>query len=102
MEATFRFSVFVPKTGEAEITFLDGPSQGVWQILVNNARAYLANRKYGWFEGDQRANCSYTASVEYRIIPGFVDAPNNFIRVTVFDETHTLVEVKATTLTVTY
>jgi hypothetical protein len=102
MEATIRFKISVPVTGEPEITFLDGPSKGVWQTLVSNARDYLAGRKYGWFEGGRPEACSYIASVEYRIIPGEIDAPNNFIRVTVFDEKRTLIEVKPTVLTTNY
>lgn len=102
MEATIRFKISVPVTGEPKITFLAGPSKGVWQTLVSNARDYLAGRKYYWLEGDHSEACSYLASVEYRIIPGDVDPPNNFLRVTILDETHTLIEVKPTKPTVTY
>jgi hypothetical protein len=102
MEAVMRFKVLVPASGESEITLLDGPSKGAWQILVANAREYLSNRKYGWFEGDHKESCSYTVSVEYRIIPGEADPPNNFTRVTVIDETRTLIEVKPTKPTVMY
>lgn len=102
MEATIRFKILVPVAGEPEVTFLDGPSKGVWQTLISNARDYLTGRKYGWFEGNHREACSYIASVEYRIIPGEIEAPNNFTRVTVFDEKHTLIEVRPTVPTVNY
>lgn len=102
MEATLRFKVLVPPTGTPQISFMEGPNQGVWQILVTNARDYLTARTYGWLEGSHTEACVYVATVEYRIIPGEVTAPNNFTRVTVFDETHTLVEVKPTTPTVNY
>jgi hypothetical protein len=102
MEATMRFRVTVPQNGSPEITFLSGPSQGIWQSLVTNAQNYLSDRKYWWSEGTSRAACSYTATVEYRFISGELDPPNNFLRVTVMDETHTLVEVKSTTPTVNY
>jgi hypothetical protein len=102
MTATIRFKVFIPLQGEPQISFLDGPSKGVWQMLVTSAHDYLAARTYGWFEGAQPKPCSYVASVEYRQIPGELDAPNNFLRITVIDEAHTIVEVKPTTPTVNY
>ena len=102
MEATIRFKVIVPLSGEPQLTFLDGPSQGVWQTLIHNAHDYLDARKYGWFEAAHREPCSYIAAVEYRFTPGEVSPPNNFKRVTVFDETRTVVEVKSTTPTGMY
>ena len=102
MEATLRFRVSVRPRGTPLITLLEGPNQGVWQILVTNAHDYLAARTYEWFEGSRTETCNYVATVEYRIIPGNVSAPNNFMRITVLDELHTLVEVKPTIPTANY
>ena len=102
MEATMHYRVVVPVTGESQVSFVDGPNRGVWKVLADNAREYLAARKYKWFEG-QREPCSYIASVEYRFMKTKpVDPPNNFLRITVIDATHTLVEAKLTVNSVQY
>lgn len=102
MSATIRFTIEIPVQGEAKLTFLDGPSKGVWQMLVGSAHDYLSARKYGWMEGEHPKPCTYTASVEFRQSGKEVAAPNNYFRVTVEDATHTIVEVKPTIPTVNY
>jgi hypothetical protein len=102
MSATIRFTVEIPVQGEAKLTFLDGPSKGVWQVLVKSAREYLAGRRYGWMEGVNPKPCVYVASVEFRQAGEEIAAPNNFLRVTVEDAMHTLVEVKPTISTINY
>jgi hypothetical protein len=102
MTATIRFTVVVSAEGEARLSFLDGPNKGAWQMLVKTAHDYLSARKYGWLEGEKPRPCSYIASVEFRQVGTAVDPPNNFIRVTVIDERHTIVEVKPTVPTVNY
>lgn len=102
MSATIRFTVEVPAEGEAQLSFLDGPSKGVWQTLAKSAHDYLSARKYGWFEGEHPKPCSYIASVEFREAGEAINSPNNFFRVTVEDEMHTVVEVKPTVPTVNY
>jgi len=102
MSATMRFTVVVPVEGEAQVSFLDGPDKGVWQTLVKSARDYLSARKYGWFEGEHPKPCSYIASVEFREAGEAISSPNNFLRVTIEDEKHTIVEVKPTVPTANY
>ena len=102
MSATIRFTIEIPEQGEAKLTFLDGPSKGVWQMLVGSARDYLTARKYGWMEGKQPKPCTYTASVEFRQVGKEIAAPNNYLRVTVEDAMHTIVEVRPTVPTVNY
>jgi hypothetical protein len=96
MTGTIRFTVLIAADGKAQISFLDGPNENAWQMLVSSAREYLSARKYGSFERSQPTPCTYTASVEYRIVGKPVDSPNNFMRVTVLDASHTVVEVKPT------
>lgn len=102
MAATVRFTIEIPIQGDAKLTFLEGPSKGAWQMLVGSAHDYLSARKYGWMEGDHPKPCSYTASVEFRQSGKEVAAPNNYLRVTVEDAMHTIVEVKPTIPTVNY
>lgn len=94
MQGTIRFSIHVPVQGKAEIKYLDGPNQGVFQTLVANAGEYAAGRKYGWPFGDHHDACDYVLAVEYRIVAPEVNPPNNFLRVTVIDESHTLIEAR--------
>ncbi len=102
MTGVFRFKVTFPAHGEPLVSFLDGPNQNAWQMLVASAHEYIASKKYWLADGTQPKSCSYIASVEYRQLPEQVDDPNNFFRVTVIDEAHTLIEVKPTTPTVNY
>jgi hypothetical protein len=102
MSATIRFTVTIAATGEPKLTFLDGPHQGVWQTLVTSAHDYLVSRKYVWFDGPQPKPCIYTASVEFRQSGQPIEPPNNYLCVTVIDETHTIVDVKPTVPTVSY
>lgn len=102
MSGTIRFTVIIPLTGAPNLVFLDGPHEGVWQTLVTSAHDYLASRKYGWFEAQESKPCSYIASVEFRQSGEALPPPNNYLRVTVIDETHTVVEVKPTVSTVSY
>jgi hypothetical protein len=102
MSATIRFTIEIPAKGEVKLTFLDGPSKGVWQTLVQSARDYLSARKYGWMEGEHPKPCTYIASVEFRQAGEEIAAPNNYLRVTIEDAMHTIVEVKPTIPTVNY
>jgi hypothetical protein len=96
MSATIRFTVELAANGKAQVSFLDGPSKGVWQMLVKSAHDYLSAREYTWFDGGQPKPCSYVASVEFRVNGKAVEPPNNFFQVTVEDETRTVVEVRPT------
>jgi hypothetical protein len=78
IQATLRFKIVVPRSGNPQISLLQGRN------------------------GGHREACSYIAEVEYRMGPEFVDPPNNFLRVTVIDENHTLVEVRARTVPPSY
>jgi hypothetical protein len=102
MSATIRFSVEVAADGKAQLSFLDGPSKGAWQMLVNSAHNYLSARRYSWIDGGEPKPCHYVASVDFRETGNAIEAPNNFFSVTVEDETHTIVEVRPTVPTVTY
>lgn len=102
MQGVFRFTVVVHPDGHSDVSFLDGPSKGVFQILVASSREFLEGRRYGWATGGDHQACQYTAEVEYRMLPEEVDSPNNFMRVTDIDLSHTLVEVKATKPTINY
>jgi hypothetical protein len=100
VQGTFSFRVTVPASGVPKVTYLDGPNVGVWQFLLTGAQSFLVARRYSW-DTAQPLPCTYTASVEYRILAGNLDAPNNFFRVTILDESHTLIEIKPTTPTAT-
>lgn len=102
MQGIFHFMVDVYPDGHSDVRFLDGPSKGANQVFVASGREFIASRRYGWATGGEHQACSYTAEVEYRMLPEEEDAPNNFMRVTDIDLSHTLVEVKATKPTVNY
>ena len=102
MQGVFHFAVIVHPDGDSDVRFLDGPSKGAFQVFVASSRAFIESRRYRWATSGEHHACSYTAEVEYRILPEEVDAPNNFMCVTAADLGHTLVEVKATKPTVSY
>ncbi len=101
MAGNWQYRIEVNSEGKSNVTLISGKQQGVWNILNSAARTYLASREYSWSEGNSRP-CSYSVEVEYRILPEEIPAPNNFFRVTVWDEGRTLVEIKSTTPTVNY
>ena len=102
MQGIFHFIVDVYPDAHSDVRFLNGPSKGANQVFVASVREFIESRRYGWATGGEHLACSYTAEIEYRILPEEVDAPNNFMRVTDSDLSHTLVEVKATKPTVNY
>jgi len=102
MQGVFHFAVVVHPDGHSDVRFLDGPSKGANQVFVESGRAFIESRRYGWATVGEHHACRYTAEVEYRILPEEVVAPNNFMRVTDVDLSHTLVEVKATKPIVQY
>ena len=102
MSATIRFRVEVAADGKAQLSFLDGPRNGVWQTLVKSARDYLSAREHQWVDGEHPKSCSYIAAVEFRETGKAITWPNNYFRVTIEDETRTVVEVRPTTPTVLY
>ena len=102
MQGVFRFSVVVYPDGRSEVGFVDGPDKGVFQILVASGREFIESRRYGWATGGEHKACRYIAEIEYRILSEEADSPNNFMRVTDIDLSHTLVEVKATKPTTNY
>ncbi|WP_204101433.1 hypothetical protein [Occallatibacter savannae] len=100
MKGVFHFAVIVYPDGHSEVRFVDGPSKGAFQVFAVSGRDFLESRRYGWVTGGQHQSCSYTAEIEYRMLPEEVSSPNNFMRVTDLDLGHTLVEVKATLPTI--
>lgn len=102
MEGIIRFNIHLSDSGIAQVQFLDGPSKGAFGMLLSNAQDYANGRQYGWVTGGHHDPCNYTLAVEYKIIGPEVPAPNNFLRVTVIDAEHTLVEAKPTVPTVNY
>jgi hypothetical protein len=100
MQGVFHFSVVVHADGHSDVRFLDGPSKGVFQVFEASGREFIESRRYGWVTGGEHLACSYTAEVEYRMLPDEANPPNNFMRVTDLDLGHTLVEVKPTTPTI--
>jgi hypothetical protein len=102
MQGIFRFTVAVEPDGHSGVRFLDGPSKGAFQILVESGRQFIESRRYGWAAGGEHQACSYTAEVEYRMLPEEAESPNNLMLVTDIDLGHTLVEVKATRPTVNF
>ena len=102
LQGIFHFMVDVHPDGHSDVRFLDGPNKGATRVFVASAREFIESRRYGWATGGEHAACSYTAEIAYRILPEEVDAPNNFMRVTDSDLSHTLVEVKATKPIVMY
>ena len=102
VQGVFHFAIVVYPDGHSDVRFVDGPNKGVFQMLVASSRAFIESRRYSWVTGGEHHACTYTAEVEYRILPEEVDAPNNFLRVTDSNLGHTLVEVKATKPTAMY
>jgi len=102
MQGVFRFKVVVHPDGSSDVGFLDGPSKGLFQVFIASSREFMEGRRYGWVTGGEHQACSYTAEVEYRILPEEADSTNNFMRLTDIDLSHTLVEVKATKPTINY
>ncbi len=102
LEGTIRFNIHLSESGAADVKYLDGPNKGVIGILLSSAREYATSRQHGWITGGHHDACNYILGVEYKIVGPEVDSPNNFLRVTVLDEAHTVVEVKPTTPTVNY
>lgn len=102
MQGVLRFSVVVHPDGHSDVRALDGPSKGAFQVFVASSREFIESRRYGWATGGEHQACSYTAEVEYRMLPEEAESPNNFMRVTDIDLSHTLVEVKATKPSVNY
>jgi len=102
MQGIFRFSVVVHPDGHSDVLVLDGSSKGAFQVFVASSREFIQSRRYGWATGGEHQACSYTAEVEYRMLPEEAESPNNFMRVTDIDLSHTLVEVKATRPSVNY
>ena len=102
MQGVFHFSVIVYGDGRSDVQFIDGPNKGTFQVFAASSREFLESRRYGWATGGEHRACSYTAEVEYRMLPEEEDAPNNFMRITDIDLSHTLVEVKVTKPTVNY
>lgn len=96
MQAVLHFAVIVHPDGHSDVRFVDGPSKGANQVFVASSREFVESRRYGWATVGEHHACTYTAEVEYRMLPDEQDLPNNFMRVTVIDLSHTLVEVKAT------
>jgi hypothetical protein len=95
MQGTIRFRIHLSSDGKTEVEYLDGPNKGAFATLLTNAREYAADRQHGWTTGGQHLDCDYTLAVEYRIVLPEVDPPNNFLRVTVIDEGHTLIEARS-------
>jgi hypothetical protein len=102
MQGVFRFTVVVHPDGHSDVGFLDGPNKGMLQLFVASSREFIESRRYGWATGGEHKTCRYIAEVEYRMLPEEVDLPNNFLRVTDIDLSHTLVEVKTTKPIVEY
>jgi len=102
MQSIERFSVVVHPDGHSDISFLDGPSKGMFQVFIASSREFLESRRYGWVTVGEHQACTYIAEIEYRMLPEQADSPNNFMRVTDIDLAHTLVEVKDTKPTITY
>jgi hypothetical protein len=102
LQGVFRFIVDVHPDGRSDVRFLDGPSKGMNQVFVTSSREFIESRRYGWATGGEHPVCSYTAEIEYRMLPEEQDPPNNFMRITDLDLGHTLVEVKATKPSVQY
>ena len=100
MQGVFHFSIVVHPDGRSDVRFLDGPSKGAFQVFIASGREFIESRRYGWATGGDHLACSYTAEVEYRMLPDEVNPPNNFMRVTDLDLGHTLVEIKPTTPTI--
>jgi hypothetical protein len=100
MKGVFHFAVVVYPDGHSEVRFVDSPNKGAFQVFAASGRDFLESRRYGWVTGGQPQSCSYTAEIEYRILPEEVSSPNNFMRVTDVDLGHTLVEVKPTLPTI--
>ena len=96
MQGVFHFAVVVHPDGHSDVRFLDGPSKGAFQVFVASSQEFLESRRYGWATVGEHRACSYTAEVEFRMLPEEQNLPNNFMRVTDIDLSHTLVEVKAT------
>ncbi|HUD56865.1 MAG TPA: energy transducer TonB [Terracidiphilus sp.] len=96
MQGVFHYSVVVHPDGRSDVRFVDGPSKGAFQVFVTTGREFIESRRYGWATVGENQTCSYTAEVEYRMLPEEVDMPNNFMRFTDLDLGHTLIEVKAT------
>jgi hypothetical protein len=94
MQEIIRFNIHLSSTGEAKISYLDGPNKGAFEMLVTNAKDYAEGRQHGWITGGTHQPCDYTLAVEYSIVTPAVDPPNNFLRVTVIDEGRTLVETR--------
>ncbi|MEO6816758.1 MAG: hypothetical protein ABI177_08640 [Edaphobacter sp.] len=94
VQGTIRLKIHISPQGDADIKYLSGPNQGIFHSLVINAQEYIAGRKYQWIADEPRGGCDYTLDVEYRIVAPAVDPPNNFLRVTILDEGHTLVEAR--------
>jgi hypothetical protein len=102
MQGVFRFTVVVHPHGHSDVRFLDGPSKGAFQVFEASSREFIESRRYGWATGGEHHACRYIAVVEYRMLPEESESPNNFMRVTDIDLSHTLVEVKATKPTINY
>jgi hypothetical protein len=102
MSATIRLTVVIPVEGEAQVSFLDGPDKGVWQTLCQKFSRLSLCKKVRVVRRGTPKPCSYIASVEFRQVGKPINVQNNFLRVTVEDERHTIVEVKPTVPTVNY
>lgn len=102
LQGTFQFAVDVYPDGHSDVRFLNGPSKGMNHLFVVSGRKFLESRRYGWVTGGEHHVCTYKAEIEYRFRPGEVNFPNNFMRLTDVDLSHTIVEVKATKPVVEY
>jgi hypothetical protein len=100
MKGVFHFAVVVYPDGHSDVQFVDGPNKGAFQVFAASGRDFLESRRYGWATVGQHQWCSYAAEIEYRMLSEEVNSPNNFMRVTDLDLSHTLVEVKATMPTI--
>ncbi|WP_433974470.1 energy transducer TonB [Tunturiibacter lichenicola] len=89
IQGAVRFKVTLSADAVASVNLIDGP-----RFLVGTATTYIEGRRYHWATGNEHTPCSFTATVEYRIITPESDEVNNFLRVTVLGINRTLVEVQ--------
>lgn len=89
VQGIVRFEVHLDADGKSEIKLLDGA-----KLLAGAAQDYISARRHYWPTEGEHKPCSYTATLEYRIIQPESTTTNNFLRVTILGPEYALVEAQ--------